>query len=357
MKKSLFYESLNYIDSKTISEHMTQKQGCENRRSTLQKSKGVPRFIKRPIGIIAAILLITAMVGSVIAVSNIIKNKNKYQVANDEGMPVAEIDVEGNLKYVQIEEVGTTDDASREKLYEQHERFDDPKTDIYCKMLNTIDHINQLELKMKTNQLFEGETTIVYKMDIDGGKANQICYVNGETALETFTKDGYVVLVDHRAKTYNDKYMPVISREESPYIPLKDRITTNPEDGIPCHNRRMDITNCPLSSYCIYPQDFTYSYLQDFDMWDITDEVEYLGRKCIVIEGATSPYVAEKHGSGSFKMTVDSETGVLMEFESYGDNGISRYMYVTECAFDAVPEIADFDPDSITGYEKTSRIN
>ena len=354
MNKPLFYESLNYIDPKTISEHISQKQKL-TKKSALSANKTVSGFIKRPIGILVAILLITAMVGSVIAVSFIIKSKNKYQVAHDQGIPIEEVDTEGNLKYTEITDQSVADDTQTDSYV--GEKFDDPKTDIYCKMLNTIDHINLLDLKMKTNQLFEGETTIEYKVDIDGGKANQICYNNGEAAIETFTKDGYVVLVDHRAKTYDDKYMPVLSREDSPYIPLNDRITTNPEDGIPSHYHRMDITNCPFSSYCIVPQDLAFSYLQDFDRWDITDEVEYLGRKCIVIEGATSPYVAEKHGGGNFKMTVDFETGILMEFEVYGDNGISRYMYVTECAFDVALEISDFDPNSIAGYENITRIN
>lgn len=346
MNKSLFNESLNYIDPKTISKHIAQKQSLGIRRSALSENKGASSFIKRPVGILVAILLIIAMVGSVIAVPLIIKSKNKYQAAHDQGIPIEEVDDEGNLKFTQITDQGVYDETG--------EHFDDPKTDIYCKMLNTIDNFNYLDLKMKTNQFFEGETTVEYKIDIDGGRANQICYENGETALETFTKDGFVVLVNHNAKTYNDKYMPVLSREDSPYIPLKDRITTNPEDGIPSHDRRMDITNCPFSSYCIVPQDLTFSYLQNFDKWDIMGETEYLARKCIVIEGTTSPYISEKHGGGSYKMTVDYETGVLMEFEVYGDNGISRYMYVTECAFDAVPVIADFDPNIYTGYKKTN---
>ena len=359
MNKPLFFEALNYIDPETISEHISKKQDRESRRSTPSISKGISGFIKRPIGIIAAILLILALVGSVIAISVVIKSKNKYQVAHDRGIPIEEVDTEGNLKHTPITDQGVTDDTGG-KADDSNggclgETFDDPKTDIYCKMLNTIDRIDLLELKMKTDMVGGGETTVVYKIDIDGGRSNEICYEDGKIVSETFCKNGYVVYVHHRTKTYCDNYLPVLSRNDSPYVPLKDRITTNPDNGTPVYYRRMNITNCPSASYCIVPQDFAFSYLKDFEKWEITGEKEYLGRKCVLIEGTTNPYNNEKTGGDSFKMTVDSETGVLLEFEIYKDAGILNYMYVTECAFDVDPEIKEFNPDDYSDYTKVDR--
>ena len=341
MNKPLFYESLNYIDPKTISEHISQKQK-RMKKSTFSESKGLSELIKRPIGILVAILLIIAMVGSVIAVSFIIKSKNKYQVAHDQGIPIEEVDSEGEFKYTKIE-TGENDDLG--------EHFDDPKTDIYCKMLNTIDHINLLELTMTTSMLTQGETTLTYKINIDDGVSNEIEYVNGELRSETFSADGNMVNVNHFYKVYYDHYLPCYTREDTPYIPLAERIETM-DGGLPAYTYRRNITNCPLASYCIVPEGLAYSYLKNFEKWEITGDEEYLGRECVLIEGTTTPYFNEKHGGDSFKMTVDSETGILMEFEVYGDNGISRYMYVTECAFGVEPDFAFFDPDNYPGYSK-----
>ena len=246
MNKPLFYESLNYLDPETISDHISQKQK-RAKKSTPSENKSKIAFIKRPIGIVAAILLIMALIGSVIAVSIVLKNKNKYQAAYDQGIPVEEVDTEGNLKYTPITDLSTENDTG-EKADDANdgcagETFDDPKTDIYCKMLNTIDHIDLLELKMKTDQLGESETTIEYRINVDDGRSNELCYENGELISETFCKNGYVVYVHHRTMTYCENYLPVLSREDSPYVPLKDRITTHPDNGTPVYYRRMNITN------------------------------------------------------------------------------------------------------------------
>ena len=76
------------------------------------------------------------------------------------------------------------------------------------------------------------------------------------------------------------------------------------------------MTNCPLASYCVFPQELAYSYLKDFDKWDIVDDnMVFLGRECVKIMGTPSPYIAEKHGIDNFTMVVDSSTCILLDFQ------------------------------------------
>ena len=66
----------------------------------------------------------------------IIKTKNIFQIAYEKGIPLSEVDTEGNFKYTEFEreERGTQKSESTQAI--TGETFLDPKTNIYNKMLN-----------------------------------------------------------------------------------------------------------------------------------------------------------------------------------------------------------------------------
>ena len=129
---------------------------------------------------------------------------------------------------------------------------------------------------------------------------------------------------------------------------------------MPCYYYRKNITNCSYASYSIFPQEFTFSYLKDFALWDITDDTaDYLGRKCVKIEGVPSSYIAEKHNIDNFTMIVDSQTGILMQFTGTKDGEVSRYMKITDISLESNSSIKHFNANEYSSFVevKESAVN
>lgn len=232
----------------------------------------------------------------------------------------------------------------------EEDKTDDPKVNLFNQMLNTMDSYNRLDLTMETSMLSRTITTVEYHIDIDGGTSYQATWEDGALMTEEYNQGISKVSIDVLDKTYNVEHGVLYSRKNAYYIPLAQRITQE-EDGTPCYRYRRDASNCSLSSYCVDPQELTYSYLTDMDLWDIVDDnVEYLGRTCVKLQGATSDYIAEKHSADHFTMLVDKETGILLDFQATLDGQVTRYMTVTEFELDGTVSVKTFDLEDYSGF-------
>lgn len=232
----------------------------------------------------------------------------------------------------------------------EEDKTDDPKVNLFNQMLNTMDSYNRLDLTMETSMLSRAITTVEYHIDIDGGTSYQATWEDGTLMTEEYNQGISKVSIDVLDKTYNVEHGVLYSRENAYYIPLAQRITKE-EDGTPCYRYRRDASNCSLSSYCVDPQELTYSYLTDMDLWDIVDDnVEYLGRTCVKLQGATSDYIAEKHSADHFTMLVDKETGILLDFQATLDGQVTRYMTVAEFELEGTVSVKTFDLEDYSGF-------
>lgn len=230
------------------------------------------------------------------------------------------------------------------------DKTDDPKVNLFNQMLNTMDSYNRLDLTMKTSMLSQTITTVEYHIDIDGGTSYQATWEDGALMTEEYNQGISKVLINIPAKTYDVELGVLYSRKNAYYIPLDQRITIE-EDGVPCYRYRRDPSNCSLSSYCVDPQELTYSYLADMDLWDIVDDdVEYLGRPCVRLRGTTSDYIAQKHSADHFTMLVDKATGILMDFQTTQDGQMTRYMTVTAFELEGTGPIETFDLADYSGF-------
>lgn len=301
--------------------------------------------------VISLILMITTAF-SAFAISNIVKEKNAYQKAAEKGVSIAYADTEKNFKYTKFDSATQTTNSESNKTI--NESFSDSKTNIYNKMLNTIDYFNEIDLTLETSMLGDKKTIISYKTNIDEGYAYETVLEDGILKSETYSNPNseYLTFVDNVIKTYNQQYLGSFKRSDSPYIALAKRIYDE-DDGIPCYVYRRNITNCPLASYSLVPQEITFSYLKDFDNWEIEGEIEYSGRKCIIIDGKTSPYISNKHSSDEFMMYVDTETGILMKFEGLKNEKVTNYITVTDCVFGkSRTTIKQFDANQYSSYKE-----
>ena len=292
--------------------------------------------------------------------SIISKRKNIYQVAYEKGIPLSQVDTEGNFKHTDFtnEENEITTDETTSAI--TGENFDNPKTQIYNKMLNSIDFFSTVELSAMVHMGAAENLKIDYYSNLDNSTAYEAVYDSGKLIRETFANPGYYFLnsVNHIEKTYDNNYLSIYKRSDTPYIPLNERIVYFEEtkDGLPGYTYRRNITNCPLASYSIVPQEIAFSYLADFDRWEIVNEnTEFLGRKCIEIEGTPTPYTGEKHNCQNFKMLVDESTGILLKFEGYQNGNISSYITATKCIIDEDITIKEFDIANYESYNESSR--
>lgn len=301
-------------------------------------------FKKKMLKVVVLTTLVLSMtVVSVNAVSSIFKEANMFQIAEKSGNINQVIETE-DFRYTHFEQEALL------PLQGEEDTPLSPKVNIYNKMLNSIDYFNNLVLTMETSMLNEGVTTVEYQIDINSNVSYQSVIEDGQITSETYSQAENMILVNNTEKTYVQNYLPTYTRNDTPYIPLESRITTG-EDGIPCYFYRRNVTNCPLASYSVFPQEITYSYLKDFDKWEIEDNnVTYLGRDCVKIVGTPSPYIAEKHSIDSFTMFVDSDTGILLNFQGTLNGNVSRYMRVTECIFEAKAPIKQFNLADYDGY-------
>lgn len=331
-------------------------------------------FKKKVLGTILATIMLAMTIVSAQAVSSIIKEKNMFQIAaqSNDIKQISEIE---DFKYTQFDstdlvptqEVQDTAEVAVEfenkPLGTNDEDFipggndvsPDPKVNIYNKMLNSIDYFNNLALTMETSMLSDDTTTVEYQIDINSNVAYQAVSEDEQIKSETYSEAANMILVNNTDRTYMQDYLPTYTRSDTPYIPLESRITTG-EDGIPCYYYRRNVTNCPLASYSVFPQEITYSYLKDFDKWEIADDdVTYLERSCVKIVGTPSPYIADKHSIDSFTMLVDSDTGILLDFQGTLNGNVSRYMTVIECIFESRAVVKQFDLANYDGYSEVQR--
>ena len=254
----------------------------------------------------------------------------------------------------------TAAEISTEKAFPgELEKISDPKAAIYNRMLNTIDYFNSLSAKMETSMLNNEIATVEYNTNINSGESYQKVSVGEKTMTEAYGQNDSMINVNNTSGQYLVMRGQMFGRDDAPYIPLEKRIVTE-DDGMPCYYYRKNITNCSYASYSIFPQEFTFSYLKDFALWDITDDnADYLGRKCVMIEGVPSSYIAEKHNIDNFTMIVDSQTGILMQFTGTKDGEVSRYMKITDISLESNSSIKHFNANEYSSFVevKESAVN
>lgn len=207
----------------------------------------------------------------------------------------------------------------------------DPKTTIYSKMLNSIDNFDSIHIVFKPSMLFK-TYDVEIELDLVSGQAYEADYSNGVLMYEYMSDGERVAEINHSQKSCDENYCEALTRADAEPIALDDRVTIA-DDGLPCYHYRRNVTNCPLASYTVFPQELTFSYLADFTRWEIKREDKYLDRDAVIITGVVSPYISEKHELDSFVLTVDKETGVILRLEGELDGETKTMIEVSEIEF------------------------
>ncbi|MGM0779106.1 MAG: hypothetical protein ACQEXE_21515 [Bacillota bacterium] len=112
--------------------------------------------------------------------------------------------------------------------------------------------------------------------------------------------------------------------------------------GIPGYNYRDRPSYIHYSSFITFPQDAAH-YLRVLENWEIKAEGTLLGRKVKIIEGEFDQNSKEKFKSETFKMWVDTESGVLLKYISYDkDKKPTKEVKVNEIKFNEELNIKNY---------------
>ncbi|MFR7907740.1 MAG: hypothetical protein ACLU4K_05910 [Oscillospiraceae bacterium] len=153
-------------------------------------------------------------------------------------------------------------------------------------------------------------------------------------------------------KTYKTLSYDTIGLEAVCEIPDDERITEI--DGEPCYNYRTNPTNVPEASICIFPQEMTFGYLANQNLWSINGTKVIDDKLCYHISGTAEEDYGSKFNVSTFELMVDVNTGVLIQYIGYDDNGeISDYIYTKNISFEnKADKVETFSNNELTGYEE-----
>ncbi len=240
-------------------------------------------------------------------------------------------------------------DLSRPSQITKHAEDEElTQESIYNRMLNSIDYFDTASIvfQWRSNQEdFIADVTI--DTDLRSHKAFQtrtdLIGEAGESYEDEVSDGVSVYWYNNVEKTRFGLGAPMVrTQAEEECLAKKPRhyVGTDEYDyGMDHWLHRADLTNAGLSSFCLFPENWAFGYLTDFSCWEIMGEIEYLGRKCIEINGSVSGFYTEKFNNTGFKMYVDEATGILLMLEGYNAEGeVENFVHVSEIVIDQ-PEI------------------
>lgn len=215
------------------------------------------------------------------------------------------------------------------------------KNNVLTNMLNSIDFYDAVSGEFTTTLiLFGTEMTVSYMVDIPQQAAYE--RISGGTVdIENYSVDGISREVNNTLDSvFTAKYNPQLNDNARP-DELQSNILMNHSadtysingttqttrvsempDGTPAYYYRQDLTNTDFANTSIFPQGLVMGLLYDTTCWEIESTCSYLGREAIVLNGTVRDVdYSEKLNVDNFTMVVDVDTGIMLDFKGYLDDG------------------------------------
>lgn len=310
---------------------------------------------KWQIGILSGLLVLTGAVGGVAAFADTPQTQEKshsqdalddstqntiVQSVSEEEIPAAD---RGRMDLFYAN--GFTADDLRENNRRLTQcSIQDPmiKEVIYDRMLNTADYYQTISGKYRRTQLYTGEdytvnyavqrgdetkTVEVYQSEQD--TTAQVAYYAGNVINRLEIEDynamakGRMPLDTSKVKTVATYYQNAEESAQLDFVPLVRSASRVQEDeeGTPIYYYRQDAIGLFYARESLSPQEMAFGYLEDFSKWDVIEETTVAGRDCYLVEGTLDGDYAQKLHAYDYKLFVDQETGILLQYENYDQNG------------------------------------
>ncbi len=225
--------------------------------------------------------------------------------------------------------------------------------EIYDKMLNSVDYFSTARVKFSVQYPGDDHTwNYQIETNLDTGIAHQTLTttIDPNFSQETYADGSNVCEYDNQAKTvFAAGSIQERRTLEEEWPGLEERYYVD-ENGDPNYCYRSDPTNTGGANECLFPQEYTFGYLSDKDLWAVEGSVEYCGRQCWDIVGKLDSSYAAQTGADQFRMYVDQETGILLMLDAWNEEDTVASMTVFQITIDD-PEICRTFNYDMSPYE------
>lgn len=323
--------------------------------------------IKNNITTIAAIAAVVSLAATGFISYALNTDKNEIKTITSPAASITETETETAAAAVNIPKV------TGRKLETAVSSISATKDDIYHIMLNSIDYYdkvsgavyfpsdntcNKIEFQtiLSESKAFSHHTQ--YNADMSKSISVDAVDSMADTNDVIYDTEMYCdgesscISIDNTEKTYASDPGYVITLDSVLDIPDDERITIE-SDGNPCYNLRTNPTNVPEASISLFPQEMTFGFLKNNELWDIEGIEKYDGKECYHITGKTEEEYGNKLNVSEFDFMVDVNTGVLLQYIGYDEYGnISDYMYTDDISFEeSAKNVKEFSENLITSYQ------
>lgn len=197
--------------------------------------------------------------------------------------------------------------------------------EIKNKMINSIDYFDSAKGEFTYSSIPAGfNYSVSYEVsNVDGNYASHVITTNNITGdiREDYYDGANFATLYHTEKMYNEGTLTPDDADTAEDLYTYEKRKAVTSEGVPVTYHREDPTQMGMASNSLFPQVFAFGYLEDNNLWNITGYEDYLGREVVVIEGYPGDYMSYKIQSNSFKMWIDTETGIMLKYEAYDANG------------------------------------
>ena len=209
---------------------------------------------------------------------------------------------------------------------------------VYSRMLNTQDYFNSVSGSYIYTDYTRGPEIKNATYDIDFNSTSDLTAHLTRTVTGPKVKvvmddewfilspagsiaDGYEISHgqnNYREVTYANDRKPSNRRTLQDFAQTKAE-RTGVVEGSPSYTYRNNIFASLSAS--LMPQEMTFGYLTDYDHWTIDGEEQLLGTDCIKLSGFLTGSYSDKLGITDFEMWVQKETGILIKYFGYDEDG------------------------------------
>lgn len=199
------------------------------------------------------------------------------------------------------------------------------KDKIFYNMLNAIDNYNSVSGELiYYSSILEHNSKVTY--DLKKSKDNILILTEEDNNIDL----NMLTKIYSDGKTY--KTINSLTNEESVYNVAPVKLMTEKEktkesrmyldeNGDPCYVYRPEMGSVGTSGLSVNPEMIAMGFMGDFNNWDITGYETLLNRKCAVVEGIFNESYKNKMQAENFKIYIDAQTGILLKFSTFDNNG------------------------------------
>lgn len=234
-------------------------------------------------------------------------------------------------------ELGFTDEDLRENNIVVLSDAEITKEYIYDRILNTPDYFQTLTgTYRRETEEGQGNYNVDFKVRLGSNPKSMETVIsdNGESSITLFNGEQTQTVnfngISEQALNSNgnivDNKISTVNIEENlntdvvSLVKSQNRIKTD-DDGINMIYYRTDPTMLPTARESIFSQERGMGFLNDFTTWSIDGQETFLNRNCCIINGTLKGEYADKLNTYSFKLYVDTETGILLKWKCFNSQG------------------------------------